>query len=96
MRRFLLPLLAGSIILTLLWIGLVWLIPPVHFLIVGIFLLLLGLILAGWISLGLYYLRRIWGQKDSPRVQLRNSASSGSDCYRGGHNLSHIAVAGRY
>lgn len=52
-------------------------VPPVNGLVVTLFMILGTLSLVGWSTLGIYYLRRFWGPKDSPRVILRTSLRQG-------------------
>lgn len=77
MKRFLFPITVLGLLSTILWAGLFFFIPPVNGLVVTIFLSLGGLSLAAWGSLALYYLRRIWGPKDSPRYLLRQALKQG-------------------
>jgi len=46
-------------------------VPPSGYLIEAAFLALLGLTIAGWGTIGIYYTRKKWGPKDSPRFVLR-------------------------
>ncbi len=60
-----------------LWVMVALFVPPVNGLIVTLFIILGTLSLVGWSTLGIYYLRRFWGPKDSPRVILRTSLRQG-------------------
>jgi hypothetical protein len=73
MLRYFLPISIASTIFTLGSLILFLFVPPINGWLVAIFLIIFGLSLAGWASLGIYYLRRFWGPKDSPRYLLRDS-----------------------
>lgn len=77
MKRYIFPVTIFGLFFTALWgVFFLW-IPPVNGLVVAAFLIFGGLALASWGALGIYYLRRIWGPKDSPRFLLRRSLRQG-------------------
>lgn len=77
MKRFLVPITIFGLVSAVLVVGIFFFVPPVNGIIVAVFLTLVGLSLAAWGSLALYYLRRIWGPKDSPRYLLRQALKQG-------------------
>lgn len=77
MGRYLIPVTICGVILTPLWLAIFLWIPPVNGWVVTGFLVTGGLMLAAWGALGIYYLRRIWGPKESPRYLLRQSLKQG-------------------
>ena len=77
MHRYLYPITIFALVSSGLWVVTLLFVPPVNGLVVTFFLLLGGLALASVTSLGIYYLRRLWGPKDSPRVILRTSLRQG-------------------
>ena len=77
MKRYVLPLTILGVFFTLIWGAIFLWIPPVNGFVTAGFILTGGLALASWASLGIYYLRRIWGPKDSPRFLLRRSIRQG-------------------
>jgi hypothetical protein len=43
----------------------------------GLFFLLMSIAIAGWGTIGVYFLRKKWGPKDSPKFVLRASMKDG-------------------
>jgi hypothetical protein len=76
MRRYLPPILLLSTLVTGALVYLVINISPKGYMIEAAFVGLVGLAIAGWMSLPIYYLRKKWGTKDSPRFVLRSSIKS--------------------
>ncbi len=77
MGRFIFPVTIFGLIFAAMWLVIFLWIPPVNGWVVAGFLVSGGLALASLGALGIYYLRRIWGPKDSPRFILRNSLKQG-------------------
>lgn len=77
MKRYIFPISIFSLIFAALWIAIFLWIPPVNGWVVAAFLITGGLGLATLGALGIYYLRRIWGPKESPRYLLRQSLKQG-------------------
>jgi len=62
-----------SVVFTVITTTIFFFVPPVNWLVVTALLIVLGLAIAGWGTLGIYYLRRFWGPKTQPRTLLRSS-----------------------
>ena len=77
MKKYLPPILVVNLLSTGTLVILLTSAPPVNYLIEGTFLLILGIAIAGWAVLPIYYLRKNWGRKDSPRFVLRLALRDG-------------------
>lgn len=66
-----------NVVATALLIYMVSSVPPGNYLTDGLFLVLIGITIAGWATLPIYYLRKKWGRKDSPRFVLRSALRDG-------------------
>ena len=76
-KRYLPPILLINLVSTVGLVYILLVVPPTSYLIEAAFLIVLGIAIAGWSTLGIYYLRKKWGRKDSPRFVLRAALRDG-------------------
>src|SRR3979490_3428158 len=73
MTRYFGPISRVATLFSLTSLFIILFVAPTNGWVVAGLLIVFGVSLAGWASLGIYYLRRFWGPKDSPRYLLRDS-----------------------